>query len=95
MEKEHAKLQTVVVKIVTENQSLRKQLNQAKNMFLPLSKAESFEHDLNVLSHDRDEVETKYFKIRAEYTAALSMKDHLQVQVDTYKEWKAKLINFK
>jgi hypothetical protein len=70
-------LNSDVGKLVTENQNLRKEITQAKNMFLPLSKAEAFEHDLNVLSHDRDEVETKYFKIRGELTSALSMKDQL------------------
>lgn len=77
LEKSQQKLQVDVGKMVSENQSLRKEVNQAKNMFLPLSKAEAFQHSLDVLSNDRDELETKYFKIRAEYTSALSMKQHL------------------
>ena len=60
-------------------------------MFLPISRAESFEHEINKLSHERDEIETKYFKLRSDYTAALDMKDKLQVVAETYKDWKNKL----
>lgn len=42
LEKSQQKLQVDVGKMVGENQSLRKEVNQAKNMFLPLSKAEAF-----------------------------------------------------
>lgn len=41
-------------RLVSENQSLRKQLARAKILFLPLNKAEKFEDDIKKISHERD-----------------------------------------
>lgn len=77
LERDNERKQADAGRLVQESQNLRKQLARAKNMFLPLSKAESFEHEINKLSHERDEIEVKYFKVRSEYTAALAIKDKL------------------
>ena len=68
---------------------------RAKILFLPLNKAEQFEDDIKKISHERDQIEINYFKLRSEYTTVKNMRDNLQIMVDTYKEWKSKLENAK
>lgn len=82
-------------RLVQENQGLRKQLARAKILFLPLNKAEKFEDDIKKISHERDQIEINYFKLRSEHTTVKNTRDNLQIMVDTYKEWKSKLENAK
>lgn len=56
---------------------MRKQLARAKILFLPLSKAESFEHDIKKLVHERDQIELKYMDLRSQYNQVKLVRDNL------------------
>lgn len=77
LEQEKEKHSTDIQNYVEQGQNLRKQLARSKILFLPLSKAESFEHDIKVLVHERDQIELKYMDLRSVYNQVKLQKDNL------------------
>lgn len=93
LEQDKEKHNTDIQQYVDSGQNLRKQLARSKILFLPLSKAESFEHDIKKLVHERDQLELKYMDLRSDYNNVKLARDNLQVQAETWREYKTKLEN--